>query len=81
MVANERATLYGLLLVYNGRRVHYGPAVTSQHARELFIRQALVPARSIPGQPFVAHNLKLIAGVEGSWSTKRAGPTSWSTTS
>jgi ATP-dependent helicase HrpA len=40
-VANERATLYGLL-VYSGRRVNYG-RINPQHARELFIRQALVP--------------------------------------
>ena len=58
----KRATLYGLL-VYNGRRVHYG-RINPQHARELFIRQALVPGEIDTRLPFVAHNRKLIAGIE-----------------
>lgn len=62
VVANERATLYGLL-VYNGRRVHYG-RINPQHARELFIRQTLVPGEIDTRLPFVAHNRKLIAGIE-----------------
>ncbi|CAP42305.1 ATP-dependent RNA helicase HrpA [Bordetella petrii] len=62
VVANERATLYGLV-VYAGRRVHYG-RVNPQHARELFIRQALVPGDIDTRLPFVAHNRKLIAGIE-----------------
>jgi len=62
VVANERATLYGLV-VYAGRRIHYG-RVNPQHARELFIRQALVPGDIDTRLPFVAHNRKLIAGIE-----------------
>ncbi|OZI79708.1 ATP-dependent RNA helicase HrpA [Bordetella genomosp. 2] len=62
VVANERATLYGLV-VYAGRRVHYG-RVNPQHARELFIREALVPGEIDTRLPFVAHNRKLIAGIE-----------------
>ena len=62
VVANERATLYGLV-VYAGRRVQYG-RVNPEHARELFIRQALVPGDIDTRLPFVAHNRKLIAGIE-----------------
>ncbi|MCD0503742.1 ATP-dependent RNA helicase HrpA [Bordetella petrii] len=62
VVANERATLYGLV-VYAGRRIHYG-RINPQHARELFIRQALVPGDIDTRLPFVAHNRKLIAGIE-----------------
>ncbi|MFJ1301524.1 ATP-dependent RNA helicase HrpA [Pseudomonadota bacterium AL_CKDN230030165-1A_HGKHYDSX7] len=62
VVANERATLYGLT-VYSGRRIHYG-RVNPAHARELFIRQALVPSEIDTRLAFVAHNRKLIAGIE-----------------
>ena len=62
MVANERATLYGLT-IYTGRRIHYG-RVNPGHARELFIRQALVPGEIDTRLAFVAHNRKLIAGIE-----------------
>ena len=62
VVANERATLYGLT-IYTGRRIHYG-RVNPSHARELFIRQALVPGEIDTRLAFVAHNRKLIAGIE-----------------
>ena len=62
VVANERATLYGLT-IYTGRRIHYG-RVNPGHARELFIRQALVPGEIDTRLAFVAHNRKLIAGIE-----------------
>ncbi|AUL47645.1 ATP-dependent RNA helicase HrpA [Bordetella trematum] len=62
VVANERATLYGLT-IYAGRRVHYG-RINPEHARELFIRQALVPGEIDTRLAFVAHNRKLIAGIE-----------------
>ncbi|WP_026349982.1 ATP-dependent RNA helicase HrpA [Bordetella sp. FB-8] len=62
VVANERATLYGLQ-IYHGRRVHYG-RINPEHARELFIREALVPGEIDTKLPFVAHNRKLIAGIE-----------------
>ncbi len=62
VVANERATLYGLA-IYSGRRVQYG-RINPEHARELFIRQALVPGEIDTRLAFVAHNRKLIAGIE-----------------
>ncbi|OZI74320.1 ATP-dependent RNA helicase HrpA [Bordetella genomosp. 12] len=62
VVANERATLYGLA-IYSGRRVQYG-RINPGHARELFIRQALVPGDIDTRLAFVAHNRKLIAGIE-----------------
>ena len=62
VVANERATLYGLQ-IYHGRRVHYG-RLNPGHARELFIREALVPGEIDTTLPFVAHNRKLIASIE-----------------
>ncbi|HEY0297049.1 MAG TPA: ATP-dependent RNA helicase HrpA [Bordetella sp.] len=62
VVANERATLYGLQ-IYHGRRVHYG-RINPQHARELFIREALVPGEIDTKLPFVAHNRRLIASIE-----------------
>jgi len=62
VVANERGTLYGLT-VYAGRRVHYG-RVDPRAAREIFIRDALVPGEIDTRLPFVAHNRKLIADVQ-----------------
>jgi ATP-dependent helicase HrpA len=62
VVANERATLYGLP-VYSGRRIHYGK-VDPVQARELFIRQALVPGEIDTQLPFVNHNRQLIAKIE-----------------
>ncbi|MFY2946684.1 ATP-dependent RNA helicase HrpA [Achromobacter xylosoxidans] len=62
VVANERATLYGLT-IYSGRRIQYG-RVHPREARELFIRQALVPGEIDTRLAFVAHNRKLIAGIE-----------------
>ncbi|ARP82520.1 ATP-dependent RNA helicase HrpA [Bordetella genomosp. 8] len=62
VVANERATLYGLV-IYAGRRVHYG-RINPQHARELFIREALVPGEIDTRLPFVAQNRRLIAEIE-----------------
>ncbi len=62
VVANERGTLYGLPL-YTGRRVSYA-RVNPAEAREIFIRQALVPGEIDTRLPFVAHNRKLIAEIE-----------------
>ncbi len=62
VIANERGTLHGLP-IYSGRRVHYG-RVNAEHARELFIRQALVDGDLDTRLPFVAHNRKLIAQIE-----------------
>ncbi|MGB6105723.1 MAG: ATP-dependent RNA helicase HrpA [Pusillimonas sp.] len=62
VVANERATLYGLP-VYTGRRVHFGK-IDPVQARELFIRQALVPGDIESSLPFLKHNRQLIASIE-----------------
>ncbi len=62
VVALERATLYGLV-VYSGRRVHYG-RVDPQAAREIFIREALVAGDWDTKLPFLAANQKLIRQVE-----------------
>jgi ATP-dependent helicase HrpA len=62
VVANERATLYGLP-VYFGRRVHFGK-VDPVQARELFIRQALVPGDIDTALLFVNHNRRLITKIE-----------------
>ncbi|MBJ7263677.1 MAG: ATP-dependent RNA helicase HrpA, partial [Burkholderiaceae bacterium] len=62
VVVNERGTLYGLAL-YSGRRIYYG-RINVQHARELFIRQALVTGEIDTKLSFVAHNRKLISQIE-----------------
>lgn len=62
VVANERATLYGLP-VYTGRRIHFGK-VDPVQARELFIRQALVTGEIDTALPFLKHNRQLIASIE-----------------
>lgn len=62
VVANERATLYGLQ-VYNGRRVHFGRIDPAQ-ARELFIRQGLMTGEIDVSLPFLRENRKLILAIE-----------------
>src|SRR3546814_17255461 len=62
VVANERATLYGLP-VYTGRRVHFGK-IDPVQARELFIRQALVTGEIDPHLSFLKHNRQLIDAIE-----------------
>ncbi|MEP6791233.1 MAG: DUF3418 domain-containing protein, partial [Ramlibacter sp.] len=62
VMALERATLYGLV-VYSGRRVHFGP-VDLQGAREIFIREALVAGQWETKLPFLAANQKLVRQVE-----------------
>nr|WP_170180108.1 DUF3418 domain-containing protein [Desulfoglaeba alkanexedens] len=58
VVALERVTLYGLVIV-NGRRVNYG-RIRPKEAREIFIRSGLVEAE-MPGKyGFLEHNRKLI---------------------
>jgi ATP-dependent helicase HrpA len=58
VMAFERATLYGLL-VYQQRRVNYGP-IDPAVARSLFIREGLVAGELDTRAPFMAHNQKLI---------------------
>lgn len=62
VVANERATLYGLP-VYTGRRVHFGKIDPAQ-AREIFIRDALLAGDIDAPLPFLKHNRQLIASIE-----------------
>lgn len=58
----ERATLYGLQ-VYQGRKIGYG-RLDPKHARELFIREALVEANIKNPLPFLAHNSRLVREIE-----------------
>ncbi len=62
VVAQERATLYGLV-VYSGRRTSYS-RVDLQGARDIFIREALVGNQWETKLPFLASNHKMIAKVE-----------------
>ncbi len=58
----ERATLYGLQ-IYQGRKIGYG-RLDPKHARELFIREALVEANIKNPLPFLAHNSRLVREIE-----------------
>ena len=62
VVANERATLYGLL-IYHGRRLHYG-RINPTEAREIFIRDALVTGDINSNLPFLKHNRQQIQAIE-----------------
>lgn len=62
VVANERATLYGLP-VYSGRRIHFGK-VDPVQAREIFIRDALVTGDIDSNLLFLNQNRQLIASIE-----------------
>lgn len=62
VVANERATLYGLP-VYHGRRIHFG-RIDPVQAREIFIRQGLMTGEIGSPLAFLRHNQKLIASIE-----------------
>lgn len=62
VVANERATLYGLP-VYHGRRVHFGK-IDPVQAREIFIRDALVSGDIDTNAAFVRENRALIQKIE-----------------
>ena len=61
MVASERVQLYGLTLVPR-RRVSFG-AIDPATAREVFIREALVPGALATKGAFLAHNRRLVAEV------------------
>ncbi len=62
VVAQERATLYGLP-VYANRRVQYGP-LDPVEARKIFIRCALVEGDWESRAPFFAHNRRLVREIE-----------------
>jgi ATP-dependent helicase HrpA len=61
VVASERVQLYGLTLVPR-RRVSFG-AIDAATAREVFIREALVPGALATKGAFLAHNRRLVAEV------------------
>ena len=60
--AYERATLYGLV-VYSQRRVDYA-RINPEHAREIFIRDALVGGDLDTRAPFFGYNQKLVRDIE-----------------
>jgi ATP-dependent helicase HrpA len=62
VVAQERATLYGLP-VYVNRRVQYG-RIDPVESRKIFIRQALVVGDWESRAPFFAHNRRLVREIE-----------------
>ena len=62
VLANERATLYGLM-IYSGRKVNYG-RIAPAEAREIFIRQALVDGQIAASLPFIDHNSRVIRDIE-----------------
>jgi len=62
VVAQERATLYGLP-VYVNRRVQYGP-IDPVESRKIFIRQGLVEGDWETRAPFFAHNRRLVREIE-----------------
>jgi len=61
VVGSERVTLYGLTLVAR-RRVSFG-TVDPAAARDVFIREALVPGALATRGTFLAHNRRLVAEV------------------
>jgi ATP-dependent helicase HrpA len=62
VVANEKVTLYGLVLVPQ-RTVHYGP-INPKESREIFIRAALVEGDWRTEAPFFRHNRRLVDEVQ-----------------
>jgi ATP-dependent helicase HrpA len=62
VVAFEQVALYGLI-VNPRKRVHYG-AINAREAREIFIRQGLVPGEFDTHGKFLQHNRRLIAEIQ-----------------
>ena len=62
VVATEKVTLYGLVLVPQ-RTVHYGP-INPKESREIFIRAALVEADWRTDAPFFRQNRRTIEEVQ-----------------
>lgn len=62
VVATEKVTLYGLVLVPQ-RTVHYGP-INPKESRDIFIRSALVEGDWRSDAPFIRHNRRLIEEVQ-----------------
>jgi len=61
VVASERVSLYGLTLAPR-RRVSFG-RIDPEAAREVFVREALVPGALATKGAFLAHNRRLVAEV------------------
>jgi ATP-dependent helicase HrpA len=61
VTASERVALYGLTLIAR-RRVSYG-AIDPERAREVFIREALVPGEYSTSAPFLSQNRALVAEI------------------
>lgn len=62
VVAYERVTLYGLMIV-SKRSVHYG-SINRTEAREIFIRSALVAGEFVTQAAFFEHNRALVHEIE-----------------
>ena len=76
VIAFERVTLYGLVLVHR-RRVHYGP-IDPKASREIFIRQALVEGDTARTPPTSATTASSFA-TSSCWRPSSAGGTYWPT--
>ncbi|MCW5767229.1 MAG: ATP-dependent RNA helicase HrpA [Phycisphaeraceae bacterium] len=63
VLANEKATLYGLEVV-SGRRVDFGK-IDAPEARAIFIQQGLVEGEVRSGVPFIRRNRALIEDAKG----------------
>ncbi|MCI5182921.1 MAG: DUF3418 domain-containing protein, partial [Candidatus Electrothrix sp. AW1] len=61
VIALEKVTLFGLIIAAD-RQVNYGriSKKTAAEAREIFIRQALIPGELKENYPFLDHNLSLL---------------------
>ncbi|MCI5133279.1 MAG: DUF3418 domain-containing protein, partial [Candidatus Electrothrix sp. EH2] len=61
VIALEKVTLFGLIIAAD-RRVNYGriSKKTAAEAKEIFIRQALIPGELRGSYPFLEHNLALV---------------------
>ena len=62
VVATERVTLYGLVIIPK-RQVNYGPINISE-ARNIFIHNALVQGAVKKMPPFLKHNMDLVTSLE-----------------
>jgi len=62
VVADERGLLFGLL-IYQGRRVHYG-RINPEEAREIFLRDGLVAGQLRTRLDFYRHNQQLVEEIE-----------------
>ncbi|MCI5158834.1 MAG: DUF3418 domain-containing protein, partial [Candidatus Electrothrix sp. AUS1_2] len=61
VIALEKVTLFGLVIAAD-RRVNYGriSKKTAEEAKDIFIREALIPGELKGSYPFLEHNLALV---------------------